>query len=72
MVEPEMAFCDLYGDMDMAEEFVRFLVGDALDVYKRQLPSVSGPSDIFAGPGRNVPSAGPGRTGVSAPPGSCS
>ena len=30
MVEPEMAFCDLYGDMDMAEEFVRFLVGDAL------------------------------------------
>lgn len=25
-----MAFCDLYGDMDMAEEFVRFLVGDAL------------------------------------------
>lgn len=24
MVEPEMAFCDLYGDMDMAEEFVRF------------------------------------------------
>ena len=31
MVEPEMAFCDLYGDMDMAEAFVRFLVGDALE-----------------------------------------
>lgn len=26
MVEPEMAFCDLFGDMDLAEEFVRFLI----------------------------------------------
>jgi len=26
MVEPEMAFCDLLGDMEMAESFLRFLV----------------------------------------------
>lgn len=31
MVEPEMAFCDLNGDMDMAEAFVRELVRDALE-----------------------------------------
>ena len=31
MVEPEMAFCDLRGDMDMAEAFVRELVRDALE-----------------------------------------
>ncbi len=30
MVEPEMAFCDLSGDMDLAEEFVRSLVTHAL------------------------------------------
>ena len=30
MVEPEMAFCRLDGDMDLAEEFVRFLVREAL------------------------------------------
>src|SRR4051812_23043249 len=29
MIEPEMAFCDLQGDMDLAEEFVKFLVRDA-------------------------------------------
>ncbi len=28
MVEPEMAFCDLNGDMDLAEEFVKYLVSD--------------------------------------------
>lgn len=28
MIEPEMAFCDLQGDMDLAEELVRYLVGD--------------------------------------------
>lgn len=26
MVEPEMAFCDLTGNMDLAEEFVKFLI----------------------------------------------
>ncbi|MFC4994016.1 asparagine--tRNA ligase [Rubritalea tangerina] len=31
MVEPEMAFCDLEGDMDLAEEFVKYLVEDALE-----------------------------------------
>ena len=31
MVEPEMAFCDLAGDMDVAEEMLRFLVKEALD-----------------------------------------
>lgn len=31
MVEPEMAFCDLAGDMDVAEEMLRFLVKVALD-----------------------------------------
>jgi asparaginyl-tRNA synthetase len=30
MIEPEMAFCDLAGDMDLAEEMVKFLVADAL------------------------------------------
>jgi len=31
MVEPEMAFCDLAGDMDLAEAFVCFLIQDALE-----------------------------------------
>lgn len=30
MVEPEMAFCDLQGDMDLAEEFISVLVKDML------------------------------------------
>jgi asparaginyl-tRNA synthetase len=30
MIEPEMAFCRLEGDMDLAEEFVRYLVSAAL------------------------------------------
>jgi asparaginyl-tRNA synthetase len=28
MIEPEMAFCDLSGDMDLAEEIVKYLVRD--------------------------------------------
>ncbi len=28
MIEPEMAFCDLGGDMDLAEEFVKYLIRD--------------------------------------------
>jgi asparaginyl-tRNA synthetase len=28
MIEPEMAFCDLNGDMDLAEEIVKYLVRD--------------------------------------------
>jgi len=31
MIEPEMAFCNLEGDMDLAEEFMKFLVKDVLD-----------------------------------------
>jgi asparaginyl-tRNA synthetase len=31
MVEPEMAFCDLQGDMDLAEEFVKATVGHTLE-----------------------------------------
>ncbi|MEN8258595.1 MAG: asparagine--tRNA ligase [Thermodesulfobacteriota bacterium] len=30
MVEPEMAFCDLEGDMNLAEEMLQFLVADIL------------------------------------------
>src|SRR5213595_479931 len=29
MIEPEMAFCDLKGNMDLAEEFVKYLVAHA-------------------------------------------
>ncbi|MEM8955291.1 MAG: asparagine--tRNA ligase [Verrucomicrobiota bacterium] len=31
MIEPEIAFCDLIGDMDLAEEFVKDLVRDTLE-----------------------------------------
>jgi len=31
MIEPEMAFCDLQGDMDLAEEFVRHCLRAALE-----------------------------------------
>jgi asparaginyl-tRNA synthetase len=31
MIEPEMAFCDLSGDADLAEEFIRYLVRDLLE-----------------------------------------
>ncbi len=30
MVEPEMAFCDLQGDMDLAEEFVKSVIKDVM------------------------------------------
>ncbi|MBI2949820.1 MAG: asparagine--tRNA ligase [Verrucomicrobia bacterium] len=30
MIEPEMAFCDLAGNMDLAEEFVKYLIQDFL------------------------------------------
>ncbi len=29
MIEPEVAFCDLAGDMDLAESFVKYLIRDA-------------------------------------------
>ena len=31
MIEPEMAFCDLQGDMDLAEDMVKYLVREALE-----------------------------------------
>ncbi len=31
MIEPEMAFCDLEGDMNLAEEMVKYLAADALE-----------------------------------------
>lgn len=31
MVEPEMAFCDISGDMDLAEEFLKAILGHVLD-----------------------------------------
>jgi len=31
MIEPEMAFCDLTGDMDLAEAFVKHLIADTLE-----------------------------------------
>lgn len=31
MIEPEMAFCDLAGDMDLAENFVKYLIKDVLE-----------------------------------------
>jgi asparaginyl-tRNA synthetase len=41
MVEPEMAFCDLTGDMDLAEEMIRFLVSFSLSECRRDI-------DLFA------------------------
>jgi asparaginyl-tRNA synthetase len=37
MVEPEMAFCDLEGDMDLAEEFVKYLAGFVINECKEDL-----------------------------------
>jgi asparaginyl-tRNA synthetase len=41
MIEPEMAFCDLIGNMDLAEELVKYLIGDA----RKQCPEEL---DLFA------------------------
>lgn len=41
MIEPEMAFSDLNDDMDLAEEFTKYLVNDALE-------NSEGDLDIFA------------------------
>jgi asparaginyl-tRNA synthetase len=41
MIEPEMAFCDLTGNMDLAEELVKHLIGDA----RKQCPEEL---DLFA------------------------
>lgn len=31
MIEPEMAFCDIHGDIDVAEALIKFLVADVLE-----------------------------------------
>ena len=31
MIEPEMAFCDLDGNMDLAESFIKYLIADILE-----------------------------------------
>jgi asparaginyl-tRNA synthetase len=37
MIEPEMAFCDLAGDMDLAETLVKFLVREMLEHHEGDL-----------------------------------
>jgi asparaginyl-tRNA synthetase len=37
MIEPEVAFCDLAGDMDLAEALVKFLVQEMLDHHEGDL-----------------------------------
>ena len=37
MIEPEMAFCDLLADMDLAEAIIKFLVSDALEACAEDL-----------------------------------
>ncbi len=37
MVEPEMAFCDLDGNMDLAEDFIKYVIQYALDNCKDDL-----------------------------------
>jgi asparaginyl-tRNA synthetase len=37
MIEPEVAFCDLAGDMDLAEELVKFLVIEMLEHHEGDL-----------------------------------
>ncbi len=37
MIEPEVAFCDLNGDMNLAEDFVKYLLRDVLENQKEDL-----------------------------------
>jgi asparaginyl-tRNA synthetase len=37
MVEPEMAFCDLQGDMELAEDFLKFVLAHVLDACSQDL-----------------------------------
>lgn len=37
MIEPEVAFCDLEGDMDLAEAFIKHLIRDMLDNNKEDM-----------------------------------
>lgn len=40
MVEPEMAFADIYDDMDLAEEFVEYIVGQVLEHNRADLETL--------------------------------
>jgi asparaginyl-tRNA synthetase len=40
MVEPEVAFMDMYQDMDMAEDFLRSVVGAALQKHEKELREI--------------------------------
>jgi asparaginyl-tRNA synthetase len=37
MIEPEMAFCDLQGSMDLSEEMIQYLVGHAMEHCKEDI-----------------------------------
>jgi len=37
MIEPEMAFCDIHGNMDLAEEMLQYLIKHALDNNREDL-----------------------------------
>ena len=37
MIEPEMAFCDLNGNMDLAEEFLKYLIADARENCREEM-----------------------------------
>ncbi|MDX9785672.1 MAG: asparagine--tRNA ligase [Desulfobacterales bacterium] len=37
MIEPEMAFCDLTGDMNLAEEMIKYLIAFALDTCREDI-----------------------------------
>lgn len=37
MVEPEMSFCDINGDMDLAEDFIKFLIRELLVVCDEEM-----------------------------------
>lgn len=37
MIEPEMAFCDLQGDMDVAEDMVKYIISHVLSTCKEEI-----------------------------------
>jgi asparaginyl-tRNA synthetase len=50
MIEPEMAFCDLEGDMDLAEAFVKHLIADILEHCAEDMELFTGFIDKDLGP----------------------
>ncbi len=52
MIEPEMAFCDLEGNMDLAEEFTKYLIGYVLEHYAEELKFLDA---RIAGEEQNLP-----------------